>query len=674
MSSRLTPYTRFLRRLFTNLPKRALLTLRYQGRREFLFRLVTFPLRLTPLGPRLGLVERMSDPTADARAWYRREGRAVTIVIPSYGPPDLALQAVRSIKRTARGGDVHIVVADDGSGPEHVAALRAEPGIAVVAGEEQRGFAANVNRGLRARRPGDDVVLLNSDIIALPGWLETLQHAAYVSGGDDVGITGGKLLYPDGTIQFAGTIRNPGAPEWFDHRFRFKPADFPAANVMQPALGVTGACLYITAETLQEVGELDEAYGMAYEDVDWCLKAWESGRQVVYVPAAELTHLESKTRGMDQGERELAAQRYFWQKWGSWFDERNVRSDDGEGYKIVYVTQDVGVGGGHRVVFQHLEGLAARGHQCELWTLGKHPPDWWDLKVPMRSFPDYATLAAALDPLEAFKVATWWETAPPVWLASVRRGIPVFFVQDIETSYYPDDPHVHGEIHAVYRPEFNFLTTSGWVREQLLQWAPDTAVVSPGLDTELFHPLEGVRRHDRALLALGRSNPLKNFPLTREAYLAMQIPRPELWLFGVEPDLGREIGARYVIKPSDEEVNRLLNQATAFVQTSRHEGFCLPVLEAMAAGAPSICTDAHGNRDYCVDGENCLMPEAEPRAVARAIEAVLGNDDLRAKIVANGFKTAEAYAWERKLDELDAFYRDLAGRGARVDLTGAVAG
>ena len=37
-----------------------------------------------------------------------------------------------------------------------------------------------------------------------------------------------------------------------------------------------------------------------------------------------------------------------------------------------------------------------------------------------------------------------------------------------------------------------------------------------------------------------------------------------------------------------------------FVQTSRHEGFCLPPLEAMAAGAPVVCTDAHGNRDFCV--------------------------------------------------------------------------
>ena len=40
---------------------------------------------------------------------------------------------------------------------------------------------------------------------------------------EDIGIVGAKLLYPDGRIQFAGTVRNLDAPEWFDHRYRFEP-------------------------------------------------------------------------------------------------------------------------------------------------------------------------------------------------------------------------------------------------------------------------------------------------------------------------------------------------------------------------------------------------------------------------------------------------------------------
>ena len=218
-------------------------------------------------------------------------------------------------------------------------------------------------------------------MIAHVGWLQRLQYGAYRI--PRVGIAGPKLLYPDGTIQSAGTIRNPGAPEWFDHAHRFKPAEHPPADVPQPYLAMTGAAMYIKRRVLDEVGLFDEGYGMAYEDVDLCLRAWEAGERVLYFPPASLTHLESKTRGMVQRERELESQRRFWRAWRPWFDDRNVRAPDG-GLRIVYVSEDTGVGGGHRVVFHHLNGLAARGHHAELWTLGDRP-DWFELDVPVRT-------------------------------------------------------------------------------------------------------------------------------------------------------------------------------------------------------------------------------------------------------------------------------------------------
>ena len=118
----MSTYARFLRRLFANLPKRAYLTLRYQGVRETAWRLITFPLRLTPLGPRLGLVARLSDTSASARAWYVANGRPVAVVIPSYGSARLALKAARSVKRTC---DARVIVADDGSPAAEVNRLRA---------------------------------------------------------------------------------------------------------------------------------------------------------------------------------------------------------------------------------------------------------------------------------------------------------------------------------------------------------------------------------------------------------------------------------------------------------------------------------------------------------------------------------------------------------------------
>jgi glycosyltransferase involved in cell wall biosynthesis len=263
-------------------------------------------------------------------------------------------------------------------------------------------------------------------------------------------------------------------------------------------------------------------------------------------------------------------------------------------------------------------------------------------------------------------VATWWVTARYVWQASARRGIPAYFVQDIETSYYADDPDLQARVLASYRPEFHVFTTSEWVQEQLRELGLEVkARVAPGLDLDRFFPTDRTR-HERALLALGRSNPLKDFPLTADAYRLLADPKPELWLYGIEPELGEPLNASYHVRPSDAEVNELLNTATVFVQTSRHEGFCLPVLEAMSTGLPVVCTDAHGNRDFCRDGENCLMPEPNARAVAVAIQRVLDDEALRGRLAEGGLRTAREHDWSRKLDELERFFEGVAASHAAV--------
>jgi GT2 family glycosyltransferase len=663
MRYRIDKLRALLRDLFQNLPKRALLTIQYHGWREFLMRVATFPLRLTPLGPRLAAARATN--WAKAREWYRGQGKPVAIVIPTYGDTTVTENCVASIKGTTRADRVRIILSDDGSAPEHVAKLRAIEGVELIESERNTGFAANCNRGIAAA--GElDVVVLNSDVIAMPGWLELLQHSAY--GSDKVGIVGPKLLYADGTIQSAGSHRNIGAPEWFDHRYRFKPSDFGPANMPQDCIAMTGAALYLKRSTLERIGVFDEGYGMAYEDVDLCLRCWEAGLRVVYSPQSVMTHLESKTRGMEQGEREIAAQTYFWDKWGDWFDNRAVRDEDGR-VRVIYVTEDTGVGGGHRVVFEHLNGLAERGFAPELWSLtalNPQGPDWFDLKVPVRLFSDYTDLVEELAPIEAIKVATWWNTATPVFDASVRRGIPVYFVQDIETSYYPDQPFPQNLVMASYRHEFNYLTTSQWVGDQLRGLHLDPTQVGCGVDLQTFHQLGGTEREDDVLLAVGRTNPLKNFPLTVDAWRALpDDARPRLWLFGVEPQVADGLdGARYFTRPSDAEVNELYNRATVLVQTSTHEGFCLPLLEAMAAGCPVVCTDSHGNRDFCHDGENCLLVDSTPEAVATALARLFGDPELRARLVAGGLRTAAEYDYPKKLDEVARFFESVSAREA----------
>src|SRR4029078_6470391 len=109
-----------------------------------------------------------------------------------------------------------------------------------------------------------------------------------------------KLLYPDGRIQSAGSHRNLGAPEWFDHRYRFHEATYGPANALGPwlaatsaplyvtrtvpvlVLASTGAALYVKRSTIARIGVLDDDYEMAFEDADWCLRCWQAGLRIVY--------------------------------------------------------------------------------------------------------------------------------------------------------------------------------------------------------------------------------------------------------------------------------------------------------------------------------------------------------------------------------------------------------
>jgi glycosyltransferase involved in cell wall biosynthesis len=204
------------------------------------------------------------------------------------------------------------------------------------------------------------------------------------------------------------------------------------------------------------------------------------------------------------------------------------------------------------------------------------------------------------------------------------------------------------------------MTISTWNRERLGELGLDAQLIPPGIDLETFRPRGDVSRRGDMVLALGRSNPLKNLPLTLAAWRTLEDPRPELCLFGIEPDVAQGEGIRYVDSPDDEQVNELLCEATVFVQTSTHEGFALPPLEAMATGGAVVCTDAHGNRDFCVDGVNCLMPEPSAGAVSAALQRVLQDPELRERLGRAGLGTARDYAWETRIDALEAFFKRVA--------------
>ena len=118
---------------------------------------------------------------------------------------------------------------------------------------------------------------------------------------EGTGAVGARLFYPDGDIQHAGVIVGLGGIA--GHAFLGLNHDdsgyFARAICAQEYSAVTAACMMVKRQAFEAVGGFDEAFKVAYNDVDFCMRLWEAGYQVVYNPFAMLYHYESKTRGKD---------------------------------------------------------------------------------------------------------------------------------------------------------------------------------------------------------------------------------------------------------------------------------------------------------------------------------------------------------------------------------------
>lgn len=84
----------------------------------------------------------------------------------------------------------------------------------------------------------------------------------------------------------------------FDHRYRFAPARLPEADI-EKKCPVTSALQLIRHEALTFVGTYDESFELGFEDVDYCIRTFELGRECRYQPKARAIHHEQAFRGGD---------------------------------------------------------------------------------------------------------------------------------------------------------------------------------------------------------------------------------------------------------------------------------------------------------------------------------------------------------------------------------------
>lgn len=248
----------------------------------------------------------------------------VSIVIANKDHVSDLRRCVSSILDKSSYENYEIIIVENNSETEEIFAYYKEiehhPDIKLVTYEGNFNYSKINNFGVSFAE-GAYIVLLNNDTqVITKNWLEEMLMYALR---EDVGVVGAKLYYEDYTIQHAGIVIGLGAHRTAGHtHYKVNKENVGYMGKLcyaQDVTAVTGACLMVKKTLYDELSGLDEAFAVALNDVDFCLRVRQIGYLNVFTPFAELFHFESKSRGLDdvdeRAERYNEESAHFRKKW-----------------------------------------------------------------------------------------------------------------------------------------------------------------------------------------------------------------------------------------------------------------------------------------------------------------------------------------------------------------------
>ena len=125
-------------------------------------------------------------------------------------------------------------------------------------------------------------------------------------------------------------------------------------------------------------------------------------------------------------------------------------------------------------------------------------------------------------------------------------------------------------------------------------------------------------------------------------------------------ELGLEKQVVFIGNKPVKEIIDFYKMADVFVNTGFRESYCIPILEALAAGLPTLTTKVGVAGDVISDGGTGYLIENE-RQLAEGIERLRKDKRLREGISKAGRKKAREFDWEAIISKLESVYREVLG-------------
>ena len=555
--------------------------------------------------------------------------------------------------------------------------------------EEAKGYTRAANQGLR-RSSADYVVLLNSDTVVTPGWLDRLIACA--ESDPRIGLVG--PLSNTASWQSIPEIESQG--DWPANPL---PAGMTigemgrlvarrSARLYPPMSFLNGFCLLIRREMIEEIGYFDEqTFGAGYgEEDDYALRARKSGWLLALADDAYVYHAQSRSYSTE-------ARRRLTKRAGTLLAEKHGQQIISEGVavcrqdrvlegirarsrvmiarqewiekgrpkfvgrRVLFVLPLAAPGGGGNVVITEAMAMREMGVDVRIFNLvaNRHG---FERGYPKLGIPalygekeHLVTLASGYDAV----IATVNFTVE--WLCHVPRqnGRPVrgYYVQGFEPYMYApgtEDYQIAWSSYTLF-PDLVRFTKTEWTRQEVRkQIGVECTVVGPTVNIDLFRPRprsgpEWPDRPIRIAAMIRTTTPYRGPKLTME--LLRQASRRyggriEIVVFGTSlgdsgfAELPRDFAWSFAGVLTQEQVTHLLNTVDVFVDFSSHQAMGLTALEAMACGATVIVPERGGAISFARHEENSLVVDTSSHeACWRALQRLIEDHHLRSRLQRN---------------------------------------
>jgi len=217
----------------------------------------------------------------------------VSILVLNWNKKDMTIECIDSLKKI-KYPNYEILVIDNGSTDGSYRAFKKMGDIKTVQTGKNLGYTGGNNAGMRKAK-GDYVLVLNNDVIVDPDFLNELVRAA--ESDPQIGIVGPKVYYnhKKNVIFSAGgytsKIMGLGILIGLNKIDRGQYEKQKKVNM------IPGCCMLIKRKVLDKVGYFDDNFYIYFDEMDYCLRAIDSGFKCVYVPKSVIWHKVAGSTG-----------------------------------------------------------------------------------------------------------------------------------------------------------------------------------------------------------------------------------------------------------------------------------------------------------------------------------------------------------------------------------------